>query len=314
MVYHYDQYPLGAIGPVKFVWRYVGEHDQELASTQRSGEICRKIWIWVHPAMYMDFIKEVKVAIGVVLELDTRMLSGEVISKLSEQVVQERSLTESRICHKQLMKKWKAMKTYKEEEANYLNFTGGKKPTRYHDIFSIDLREFKRSEVHEPEVFSAGTLTVRSLKDSICRFHLTGPLSNEILQETLRVSDVSCKMDPLTESKDHDDSIHTSTDVSESTSAPGETGVSGEVSMETKSWWQCCYSDESSVNIHKQQEGLWSSLKVTESPGELPPNSVLGLTVRDPRKFLPRKKAMIQHENKGDWLADGTQFHMHVLI
>jgi hypothetical protein len=293
VVYHYDQYPYGAMGPVKFLWQYVEEQDQPSTSASNTSEMCRHMWIWVHPAMYMDFIKEIKIAIGVLLELDASQLSGEVISKLSEQVVEERSLTESQMYHKQMRKKWKAMKMYKEEEADYLKNTARKKPMRYQDIFSMDLREFKQSEVHEPETFSSGAVTVRSLKDSMCRFHLTGPLSNEILRETLQVSNVLQQSDPQTETK---------------TISPNTTYVGEDISVRAQDsdpqvtvnpWWKQFYSDARCLNRHKEQEALWNSIKSTESPAELPPSCVLGLTVRDPRKFLPRKKSMIQHQNKG---------------
>uniref|UniRef100_H3D6Z6 POP1 homolog, ribonuclease P/MRP subunit n=1 Tax=Tetraodon nigroviridis TaxID=99883 RepID=H3D6Z6_TETNG len=55
-------------------------------------------------------------------------------------------------------------------------------------------------------------------------------------------------------------------------------------------WWPEHCRDENKMNVHKQQADVYHALKGVYSTGELPPGTVLGLSVEDPRLTLPSKK------------------------
>ena len=60
-------------------------------------------------------------------------------------------------------------------------------------------------------------------------------------------------------------------------------------------WWQ--HMDDESRGAHAQQERMWAELARTPSWDHLPTGLVFGLTVRDPRLFLPKKKCMVMGED-----------------
>lgn len=52
MLYHSNQYPYGAIGPVSFMWRqYTSDHKDNQLS---------QLWIWVHPSCYEEAMQEIQ--------------------------------------------------------------------------------------------------------------------------------------------------------------------------------------------------------------------------------------------------------------
>lgn len=104
-------------------------------------------------------------------------------------------------------------------------------------------------------LFRNGSVEFRSLKDTLCRFRLTGPLAQSILAEALKPSQL-----PATKSD------------------------------EDSKWWQMYYMKKSCRKVLKEQHNVWACACEAASPAELPPHMVLGLTVRDPRLFIPQKK------------------------
>lgn len=113
-----------------------------------------------------------------------------------------------------------------------------------------------------------GSVTLSSLKDTLVRFRLWGPLSQSVLSDLFK--------EPV---------VQTDTNC-------------------TEFWWKKYYEEEQHVEVHKQQWRTWNSLKMCQSPAEVPPHSVLGLTVRDPRIFLPPKKTKITQEMDDERLKD----------
>ena len=117
-------------------------------------------------------------------------------------------------------------------------------------------------------VFSDGHVTVTSLKDTLVRFTLTGPKSNAVLTDALQVADVEPR-----KSSDSDESLHR--------------------------WWQEFYSRPAAQEVNQQQRALWDCLRGVQSPGQLAPRHVFGLTVRDPRLLIPAKKSRISEKPEG---------------
>ncbi|XP_041843541.1 ribonucleases P/MRP protein subunit POP1 isoform X2 [Melanotaenia boesemani] len=101
---------------------------------------------------------------------------------------------------------------------------------------------------------SSTGMVINDLTMEIIRYRLIGPQSHSVLAETLEAA-TDCD------------------DVSQSSF-----------------WWPQHCKDESKMTLHQQQADVFHILKSIYSTGELPPGTVLGLTVDDPRLTLPSKK------------------------
>ncbi|XP_054897803.1 ribonucleases P/MRP protein subunit POP1 isoform X2 [Poeciliopsis prolifica] len=114
---------------------------------------------------------------------------------------------------------------------------------------------------------SSTGLVINDLTMEIIRYRLIGPQSHSVLAETLEAATVcdELKSSPL--------------------------------------WWPEHCKDQSNMKLHQQQTNVFNVLKDIYSTGELPPGTVLGLTVDDPRLTLPRqrvKAAPCVNQDQGD--------------
>ncbi|CAJ1061439.1 ribonucleases P/MRP protein subunit POP1 isoform X3 [Xyrichtys novacula] len=101
-----------------------------------------------------------------------------------------------------------------------------------------------------------GTI-INDLTMEMVRFRLIGPQSHTVLAETLEVATKYGESDKLKPSS---------------------------------LWWPEHCKEESKMVLHQEQADAYHLLKGILSAGELPPGTVLGLTVEDPRLTLPTKK------------------------
>ena len=223
-----------------------GENNAKIESQEQH----RQIWIWTHPAMYRDFMEELKKAYKV----------------KAAQVGETTPETDTK------REKGNGMCVDDQNSTHILETTEGKKQD-CSDNFKL-------------ETFSSGSVTVTSWKDQLCRFHLTGPLSNQILLESLVISDVEQGKEVISEP------MHTQTDMLSEMQ-------DNTPCTETATWWKKWFSNSKLINIHKEQKDFWHMLKAAQSPAEILPHAVIGLTVRDPRNVLPPKKSMVNHEGNG---------------
>ncbi|XP_007550547.1 ribonucleases P/MRP protein subunit POP1 isoform X1 [Poecilia formosa] len=101
---------------------------------------------------------------------------------------------------------------------------------------------------------SSTGIVINDLTMEIVRYRLIGPQSHSVLAETLEAATVcdELKSSPF--------------------------------------WWPEHCKDRSNMKLHQQQTDVFNVLKGIYSSGELPPGTVLGLTVDDPRLTLPRQK------------------------
>lgn len=104
---------------------------------------------------------------------------------------------------------------------------------------------------------SSSTTVINDLTMEIVRYRLIGPQSHTVLAETLEAATCCKKLKK---------SLHSSL------------------------WWPKHCKDESKMNLHKEQSEIFHTLKGIYSTGEIPPGTVLGLNVDDPRVTLPTKK------------------------
>lgn len=103
-----------------------------------------------------------------------------------------------------------------------------------------------------------GNVEIQSLKNSIMRYKLTGPMSLTILRDCLRVADIL----PSEGSKDK--------------------------------WWHSYFEDQVASMCCTQQRECWEFSKKVPSPSNFPSNIIIGLTVSDPRLTRPERKALVQ--------------------
>ncbi|NWI22539.1 POP1 protein, partial [Sula dactylatra] len=92
----------------------------------------------------------------------------------------------------------------------------------------------------------------------ILRYRLIGPLSHAVLTETLKAASLQTEM-PDSET-------------------------------ELNNWWVENCKDSEKVSLHQRQSAIFELLEGISSPSEMPPGTILGLTVGDPRVNLPKKK------------------------
>ena len=275
MLYKFDQFPLGAISLVSFLWRQKRskketatiiknvQHSDRQESEQQNVQNdittqdhtlveadCRnhekeansQLWVWSHPASFdsvFDAITEACKSVG--------RTSIEKDSKVSDGVD-------------------------KDSVINTDHLDQGTESTPL--VNGVDQSELK----------------VTSLGHDLLRLRLTGPQSHALLTNTLKLpADLKHKQ---SENK-------SSTHVLTSTSFFSDRSVNSSSSK----WWQEAldYLSDSLA-----QSKLWDKLKRAYSPAVLPPRCVIALTVLDPRLYLPGKKKSIacatEEDNSGNTL------------
>lgn len=273
MLYKFDQFPLGAISPVSFLWRQMRsktetttttknvQYSDRQGSEQQSVEIdvttqdhtsveagCRilekeansQLWVWSHPASFdsvFDAITEACKSVG--------RTSIERDSKVSDVVD-------------------------KDSVVNTDHPGKGTDSTQL--VNGVDQSELK----------------VTSLRHDLLRLRLTGPQSHVLLTSTLKLS-----TDLKLKHSENKSSMHVFTSHKASTSAVNDEGVNNSSSK----WWQKALDDPSDSLA---QSALWDKLKKASSPAVLPLRCVIGLTVLDPRLYLPGKKKNITINTEED--------------
>ena len=273
MLYKFDQFPLGAISPVTFLWRQMRsktetatitknmQHSDRQGSEQENVENdiitqdhtlveagCREtnsqLWVWSHPASFasvFDAITEACKSVG--------RTSIEKESKVSDVVD-------------------------KDSVINTDHPNEGTESTPC--VNGVDQSELK----------------VASLRHDLLRLRLTGPQSHALLTRTLKLhTDLKHKH------SENKSSTHVFTSHIASTSVINDKCVNNSSSK----WWQKALDDPSDSLA---QSALWDNLKQACSPAVLPPRCVIGLTVLDPRLYLPGKKKSItcttEEDNSGN--------------
>ncbi|CAL1675954.1 unnamed protein product [Lasius platythorax] len=152
------------------------------------------------------------------------------------------------------------------------------------------------------------------LRNALNRFRLHGPLALDILREALQLPsltelDFDLEMNcTITEEQDSSlnneklDASKISTDNNVSTQpkermAIDESEENATISrdlniqeLRKKCWHIKYYKKRENMEAFKIQEQLWQSIKSWGSPDQLPSNMIIGLTVLDPRFYLPEKR------------------------
>ena len=273
MLYKVDQFPLGAISLVSFLWRQMqsktetatikenvqhsdrqeseqpnvenGTITQDHTLVEACGRIYEKeansqLWVWSHPASFdlvFDAITEACKSVG--------RTSIEKDSKVSDAADKDSVVN----------------KDHPEQGMGSIPLLNG---------------------------VTQSELKVTSLRHDLLRLRLTGPESHALLTNTLKLP---------TDLKQKQSENKSRTHVLTSTSFLSDRGINNSSSK----WWQDPLDNPSDSPA---QSELWGKLKKAYSPAVLPPRCVIGLTVLDPRLHLPGKKKSIacttEEDNSGN--------------
>ena len=132
-----------------------------------------------------------------------------------------------------------------------------------------------------------GRIRVSSLKDNLVRHRLVGPKSHAVLSNIVKpaIVDVSYNWNPDMDGEPMD------TSTTESTPRDNRT---------TRHWWQAYYADNDHLRANNDQTMFVETrLYRCQSPGEVPPRSIVGMVVRDPRLLRPQVRTAAQTQNNG---------------
>lgn len=283
MLFHQNTFPYGAIGVVSFLWKpseEIKSNDVEISET-------RTLWMWVHPAFYQELLDELILLFhfaAVKSEADTDLNKVPCCESFAE-IASNSDFKMSAETMSLPVKKCKLTTKVNEKKKKL-------------DVEKTKLETRNVPFIRTPKYSSDnGSVEMVLLKDTLNRFRLTGPLSQAVLLESLRIANIlegeTGKKKPDTkeaESSFGDTVCLQSSDVSTDDCTTGE----------NVDWWMQFYR----VSQHRKeswhyQASLWQSLKGAASPAQLPPHLVLALTILDPRLQLPSKRTKAVPDEKG---------------
>ncbi len=258
-LYRSGQYPAGCLGDVRFLWQPVLElslcdptvtnvhaYDSNPGQPDSKEQTCRHLWIWMHPGSYPSVLQEIVQAFQA---KQTNSLVPGNDAKPSQGLGPDVAISSDKREAATAGSDTKEKQASKGSTTDQDNRTSKPMDTIPHGHASSEF----------PQVtFSNGHVQIVSLKDTLCRYRLTGPLSQAVLHAVLQTATIS---------------------------SPANNNASPPAK-----WWQVYAKSHSSV--HDSQRQAWDDLGEVQSPAELPPRLVVGLTTRDPRLFLPRKRKM----------------------
>ncbi|TGZ54758.1 ribonucleases P/MRP protein subunit POP1 [Temnothorax longispinosus] len=155
------------------------------------------------------------------------------------------------------------------------------------------------------------------LRNTLNRFRLHGTLTLNVLTQALKLPSLNklnlCS--DFTVLKDDDSSLSSKTidmskiSVDNNVLQPTEEMAIDEINEENttiskylnielskKTWYISYYKKQENMEAFKVQEQLWQIFKSLESPNHLPTNMIIGVTVLDPRFYLPEKRTKCNTE------------------
>ena len=262
-MYHANQYPYKAIGPVQFLWQPQIETnnttDQLITLSGSSVQLCQtssqsqhirckefhkpdtRLWVVCSPAMY-----------------------EEAMAALSSSITQS--------CHQNDSSRPIAAEKGMEPEQCAMKLGQGKvKPIQ-------------------------GLVTLRSLKDELTRFRLTGPRSHALVMETLKP--IFTQDSPKQYPSDGKSTPHSVTKKKARTNSTKGKSTEPYVDHLCSSpnlaelpkvvpWWD----GDTTLEAHDRAlKSCYESLRAAPSTSDISRGMVLGMVVQDPRLFTPSKK------------------------
>ncbi|KAM9308441.1 ribonucleases P/MRP protein subunit POP1 [Gastrophryne carolinensis] len=223
VLYRADKYPNEALGHVTFIWKPKSTCDT------------RQLWIWMHPALKPDILKELRLVC---------LCEDKPDNALCDPAPDPNPPQVEKTTIKQSGRKRKLQEDKEGVTAVPVKRIFGDATRGTPDPYRWTSRQT--------------SISIQDLTMEVLRFRLIGPLSHSVLNDSLQAA-------PL----------HKNTDSSDS--GP-------------HSWWADYCDNPDNVQLHARQQSIFQSLQGIASPAEVPPGTILGLTVGDPRVSLPKKR------------------------
>ncbi|GFV63883.1 hypothetical protein TNCV_4800211, partial [Trichonephila clavipes] len=132
------------------------------------------------------------------------------------------------------------------------------------------------------KVFASELVKMTLLKNSFTRHRLIGPMSQIILSQVLSLADIN----------DNEES--------ENGSSPKRIKLDDNVNESKSLWWDLYYKDETLQELYEKKGELMNYLSDFQSQSYVVPRSIIGLTVRDPRMAIIRRKKEEKEEHKSE--------------
>lgn len=278
----YKSYPSKALSPVDILWKpYIEGDEQENKSPNDHQEMAvkqRTLWVWCHPASHDDVLDTVKDAFiksengkssceekGMEIGVDSNALgnmascksnvgSGDNILRDSGASKMQNILdVQARISDDKKDEFAVSEKSMMPGSNDCEEIIEVKESGRKYNTanFKDEKMELK-PHIHSESFDISKSIQIESMKLDFVKFRLTGPLAHKVLVNALQLHEM--------------------------------------VDTTLECWWRHFYSKESNIELLKESLDSWHMLSSVTSPGQFPPNVVLGLTVLDPRMNIPIKK------------------------
>ncbi|XP_062583770.1 ribonucleases P/MRP protein subunit POP1-like [Saccostrea cucullata] len=253
VLYKQDQYPLGAICPVTFLWR-----------PRTESHSLRQLWIWCHPASYNELWQELEASFSHTEGCAAQDISEEVCSCPVDEVGKGKTVSEiwdkapvnnnseEQEIHSEKKDEEEIKKIDNDCKAFSEKKGKGKQQKRKKETTQKPTEEQVIKVVNRKS--QIGKILMTSLKDRLVRHRFIGPESQKVLEQTLCIADImSNKSEPA-------------------------------------HWWKQYFQDQEHSLGFNQQREFWEGVCQCRSAAELSPHCVIGLTVRDPRVIRAKKR------------------------
>ena len=277
----YKSYPNKAVSPVDILWKPYREGDAQGNECLKEQEVAAKqrtLWVWCHPASHDDVLDTVKDAFmksenskdghgenEMEINVDINALEcmescrsnvGSGDSILHGSGVSEKPSilgVQARITDDVKGEFTVSKKSMIPESDNCKEVVEVKELGRKSTTVNFkDEKMEPKPHIHSESFDISKSIQIKSMKLDFVKFRLTGPLSQKVLVNTLQ--------------------LHKMVDTT------------------LECWWREFYRKERNIEVLKESIDAWHMLSAVTSPGQFPPNVVLGLTVVDPRMNIPIKK------------------------
>jgi len=336
VLYCENSYPFHALGDVTFLWRPLSASSKH----DGTGTWTRQLWIWTHPACYGDIFTALKKvfhlteadcrSVPVCSSHDGRHSDEESVKFETRKRKKKRkddagcpkrpklndvtaASEDAVVCQDTVVTQRKTV-----EKSTKLS-TETKTPslaTSFPDT-NIESEAFvakdscsvnskntvQGGDAHVLSktglvriVYENSSVRLESLKDELCRFRLIGPKSHHVIVEAVRLAEAA--------------SDRTSDHVTDNT----ETGQLFSCEVK-KRWWDDYVISVQGLSEAVQQASSWKKVSAVHDSAELPPFSVHGLTVRDPRLFLPQRQTSVSNSMCGKCISASLAIYsvLHII-
>lgn len=266
-----DMQPHGALGDVDIMWLpTVSCHADNPSENVR-------LWIWVHPSAHSHIVQAVADLYGLVkvnsssdskdqkkvkkkdpVDVDEGDVDNKVVGSKGTEDVTDVTPSVEAVPAKE--KELGASIKRKSESTD-----SGAKKKKFKDVNGVKLALKNIPFERTPKYHNSSGISMTLLKDTLCRFRLTGPETVSVLKAAFFPA--NAQVESLEDNSIPDDEY-----------------------VKKISWCKDYYCEEDKLQCHKAQVEAWRRL----TGSNLKKRMVLPLTVRDPRATLPKKKAPIQ--------------------